>query len=182
MSMIFKQNWFENRKEHNARGACGDFRFNHHLVNFSSGHDSVRVLNKLATTDLDKPVGKVMYTQFLNNVGGVEADLTITRLSETEFLVVTAAFTATHVFSWIKEKIELRQFCVITDVSGAYSMLNIQGPKSRQLISSLTDPSIMSNDLFPFGTSKTLENRISNSLSSEDLLHWRIRLRIVYSD
>ncbi|MEC8147096.1 MAG: FAD-dependent oxidoreductase [Pseudomonadota bacterium] len=156
---FFKQNWFENnRKEHEAvREHVGIFdqsSFSKFLV---QGHDSVRVLNKLATTDLDKPVGKVMYTQFLNNVGGVEADLTITRLSETEFLVVTAAFTATHVFSWIKEKIEHGQFCVITDVSGAYSMLNIQGPKSRQLISSLTDPSIMSNDLFPFGTSKTLE-------------------------
>ena len=156
---FFKQNWFENnRKEHEAvREHVGIFdqsSFSKFLV---QGNDSLKVLNKLATANLDKPIGKVMYTQFLNSVGGVEADLTITRLSETEFLVVTAAFTATHVFSWIKEKIKKEQFCVITDVSSAYSMLNIQGPKSRQLISSVTDPSVMSNELFPFGTSKTLE-------------------------
>ena len=156
---FFKQNWFENnRKEHEAvREHVGIFDQSSFSKFLIQGDDSLKVLNKLATANLDKPVGKVVYTQFLNKIGGVEADLTITRLSETEFFLVTAAFTATHVFSWIKEKIEQGQFCVITDVSGAYSMLNIQGPKSRQLISSVTDPSVMSNELFPFGTSKTLE-------------------------
>jgi len=85
------------------------------------------VLNRIATADCGVPVGKVIYTQFLNVRGGIEADLTISRLAVDRFLVVTAAFTQTHVEAWIRGHIAPDARCVVTDLSGAYAMLNVQG-------------------------------------------------------
>lgn len=102
------------------------------------------------------PVGKVAYTEFLNEIGGVEADLTVTRLAENRFLVVTAAFTTTHVIAWIRENVPDDAVCVITEVSGAYAMLNLQGPNSRALLSQISSADF-STEAFPFGTMQPIE-------------------------
>ena len=120
------------------------------------GCDAERVLNRVATANLSVPTGKMVYTQFLNERGGIEADLTATRLAEDCYLVVTAAFTHTHVEALIRARIPDDAHCVVTDVSGAYSMLNLQGPNSRALLRRLTGRAL-SNEEFPFGTSQQLQ-------------------------
>ena len=151
-----RQNWFENNaEEHRAvRERVGVFEqtsFSKFLV---QGRDAERVLNRVATANLSVPVGRIVYTQFLNERGGIEADLTVTRLAEDGYLVVTAAFTHTHVEALLRSGIA-DAHCVVTDVTGAYSMLNVQGPNSRVLLERLSGRSL-GNEEFPFGTCQEL--------------------------
>lgn len=119
------------------------------------GRDAEKFLNWLSTNNMSVAAGKIVYTQFLNRRGGIEADITITRLSDSEYLVVTPAFTATHVKYWIRDHIRADDNVMVTDVSGVYGILNIQGPRSRDLLQSLTDAD-MSNSSFPFATMQSI--------------------------
>ena len=148
-----RQNWFPfNAAEHHAvRERVGLFEQSSFGKLLVQGRDACRVLNLIATANLDVAPGRCVYTQFLNTAGGIEADLTVTRLAVDRFLVVTAAFTQTHVEAWIRNRIPADAFCVVTDVSDAYVMLNVQGPASRALLQSLS-PDDFSATGFPFGT------------------------------
>jgi 4-methylaminobutanoate oxidase (formaldehyde-forming) len=148
-----RQNWFQhNAEEHAAvRERVGLFEQSSFAKLLVQGRDAVTVLNRIATANLDVAVGRCVYTQFLNTNGGIEADLTITRLSLDRFLVVTAAFTQTHVDAWIRNQIPHEAFCVVTDVTDGYAMLNVQGPASRSLLQSLS-PDDFSAQGFPFAT------------------------------
>ncbi len=153
-----RQNWFANNaEEHRAvRERVGVFEqtsFSKFLV---QGRAAEQVLNRVATSNMAVPVGKVVYTQFLNHQGGIEADLTVTRLAAEQFLIVTAAFTHTHVEAWVRNQIRPTEHCVLTDISGAYSMLNVQGPQSRALLQTLTEADL-SNTGFPFGTCREIQ-------------------------
>jgi 4-methylaminobutanoate oxidase (formaldehyde-forming) len=100
----------------------------------------------------------------LNIKGGVEADLTVTHMRDECYLVVTAAFTATHVRAWIAENIPQDSVCVITDVSGAYAMLSVQGPESRALLSGISTADF-STAAFPFGTMQQIEIGYQSALA-----------------
>lgn len=150
-----RQNWFGNNAEEHAavRSAVGLFdqsSFSKFLV---QGRDAVRVLNQLSTAEVDVAIGRCVYTQFLNPRGGIEADLTLTRLAVDRYLVLTAPFTHTHVESWIRNHIPADAVCVLTDVTDGYAMLNVQGPHARALLSSLSSDDL-SNDAFPFATAR----------------------------
>jgi glycine cleavage system aminomethyltransferase T/glycine/D-amino acid oxidase-like deaminating enzyme len=149
--------WFERQAaEHRAvRERVGLFDQSSFAKFLVQGRDAEGVLNRIATAECRVPDGRIIYTQFLNEGGGIEADLTVTRLDSDRFLVVTAAFTRTHVEAWIRERIPERARCVITDVSDAYSMLNLQGPASRELLQHVSDAHL-SNDTWPFGTAREL--------------------------
>jgi len=152
-----RQNWFgNNAEEHTAvREAVGVFEqtsFSKFLV---QGRDAERVLNRIATANMAVPVGKVVYTQLLNEHGGIEADLTITRLAEDQYFVVTAAFTHTHVEHLLKKHIPGDACCIVTDVSGSWSMLNVQGPNSRALLQRIAQDDL-SNAAFPFATAREI--------------------------
>ncbi len=153
-----RQNWFDNNAdEHRAvRERVGLFEQSSFCKLLVQGRDAVRVLNTIATADVDVPPGRCIYTQFLNERGGIEADLTITRLATDRFLVVTAAFTQTHVEAWIRNAIASDAWCLVTDVSGSYAMLNIQGPASRALLQSLS-PDDFSPTGFPFGSAREVQ-------------------------
>ncbi len=146
-----RQNWFANSAaEHQAvRERVGVFEQSSFAKLLVQGRDAAQVLNRLSTADCEVAPGTAVYTQFLNSRGGIEADLTITRLAPDRFLVVTAAFTQTHVESWIQNQIPDTAHCLVTDVSGAYSMLNVQGPASRALLQCLS-PDDFSNAGFAF--------------------------------
>ena len=152
-----RQNWWANSAaEHAAvRERVGVFEQSSFTKLLVQGRDAVTVLNRLATANVDVPVGRCVYTQFLNERGGIEADLTVTRLADDRFLVLTAAFTQTHVESWIRNHIPDGAFCIVTDISGAYAMLNVQGPRSRELLQSLSQDDL-SNAAFPFGHCREL--------------------------
>jgi heterotetrameric sarcosine oxidase gamma subunit len=153
-----RQNWFENNAaEHRAvREAVGLFEQSSFAKVLVQGRDAERALNRIATADCRVPVGKVVYTQFLNERGGIEADVSLTRLASDRFLLVTAAFTATHVIAWLQEHIDADCHCVVTDVSDGWCMLNIQGPRARELLSGLASGD-WSNEAFPFGSARHVQ-------------------------
>ena len=153
-----RQNWFANNKaEHQAvRERVGLFEQSSFCKLLVQGRDAERTLNRIATADCAVPVGKVVYTQFLNTRGGIEADLTILRLAEHEFMVVGPAFAATHIAAWIRDHIEPTAHCWVTEVSDAWCMLNVQGPRSRELLAGIATGS-WSNEGFPFGTLREVQ-------------------------
>ena len=113
-------------------------------------------MQRICAADVAVPLGKVVYTQILNHRGGIEADLTVTRLAEDKYLVVTSAVSQARDFSWIRRHLEDDAFVTMNDVTSAYGVLSVMGPNSRQLISRLSDADL-SNEHFPFGTCQEIE-------------------------
>ena len=148
-----RQNWFPyNSEEHRAvRENVGLFEQSSFSKFLIQGRDAERALNWICSNNMSVPVGKLVYTQLLNSRGTIEADVTVTRIADDSYLMITAPFTHTHVFYWVRDNIPADACCVITDITGAYGMLNIQGPNSRALLSVVTDADL-SQDAFPFGT------------------------------
>ncbi|MBT8240052.1 MAG: FAD-dependent oxidoreductase [Acidimicrobiia bacterium] len=152
-----KQNWFAaSGVECNAvRNAVGLFDQSCFVKLEVKGQDALAALNEISANDVDVPLGKSVYTQWCNERGGIEADLTVTRIDENEFLVVTAAAAGTRDMAW------LRRGCrgldvTITDTTPETSTLGVMGPNSRGLLSTLTSVGL-TNDVFPFGTAQRIE-------------------------
>ncbi len=119
------------------------------------GPDAEALLTRLCAADVAVPPGRIVYTQMLNEAGGVEADVTVTRLSETAFLMVTPAATVTADKSHIARQIgEAR--AVVTDVTAGEACFALMGPRSREVLQSLT-PDDLSAEAFPFGTAREIE-------------------------
>jgi heterotetrameric sarcosine oxidase gamma subunit len=116
----------------------------------------VRVLNRVCANDVAVETGKIVYTQWLNERGGIEADLTVTRLTDTAYLIVTGAETETKDFNWLRRHIEPKAHCVATNVTSGMGVLSVMGPRARELLQSLT-PDDLSERAFPFATSRTIE-------------------------
>jgi 4-methylaminobutanoate oxidase (formaldehyde-forming) len=120
------------------------------------GRDAERVLQRLCANDVAVPAGRIVYTQWLNERGGIEADVTVTRLSETAFMVVTSAACAVRDFDWLRRHIPDGAHAVAVDMTSAYGVLGVMGPQSRALLASVTGEDL-SNASFPFGTSREIE-------------------------
>jgi 4-methylaminobutanoate oxidase (formaldehyde-forming) len=120
------------------------------------GRDACAVLNRICANEIDVAPGRAVYTQWLNGRGGIEADLTVTRLSETGFLVVTGCAPQTRDFAWLKRNIPEEAHCIATDITSGLPMLAVMGPKSRSLLEKLSSADL-SNAAFPFGTSQEIE-------------------------
>ena len=152
-----RQNFFDNvREEHMA------VRQNVGLYDMSSfgkirveGPDAEAFLNYVAGGNYSVPVGKIVYSQFLNSSAGIEADVTITRLSETAFLVVTPAATRLADQTWLQRHVGNRRV-VITDVTAGEGVLAVMGPRSRELLQAVS-PNDFSNETNPFGTAQEIE-------------------------
>ena len=102
------------------------------------------------------PVGRIVYTQWLNERGRIEADLTVTRLAEDIYMVVCTDSTNTHIKAWLKRNISEDAHVFITDITSGYSILNIQGPSSRKLLSSVTSGDL-TNEAFPYLTMQEID-------------------------
>jgi glycine cleavage system aminomethyltransferase T/glycine/D-amino acid oxidase-like deaminating enzyme len=122
------------------------------------GADACTVLNELSTADVDVAPGRIVYTQWLNDRGGIEADLTITRLADKTFMVVTSAICQTRDLAWLERHLERRPAarCSVTDVSSGLAMLGVMGPRSRELLHLLSGADL-SNEAHPFGFSRDIE-------------------------
>jgi 4-methylaminobutanoate oxidase (formaldehyde-forming) len=119
------------------------------------GRDAMAFMNHIGGGDYDVPVGKIVYTQFLNSRAGIEADVTVTRISETCFLVVTPAATRLADQVWMQRN--LGDFnVVITDVTAGEGVLAVMGPNSRKLLE-MVSPADFSNHHNPFGTAQEIE-------------------------
>ena len=153
-----RQNWFDySAAEHQAvRNAVGIFDQSSFAKFVVQGPDAEAVLNRISANNMSVPVGKVVYTQWLNERGGIEADLTVTREAPDRYLVVTAAATQTRDFSWLQRNIPADARAMAIDVSSSMAVLGVMGPRSRELLSQLTEAD-MSPAAFPFGTSQIID-------------------------
>lgn len=152
-----RQNWFENSKaEHLAvRNGVGFFDMTSFGKIRVEGPDACKFLNRIASAQMDVAVGKIVYTMFLNERGGIEADLTVTRLSETAYLAVVPGATLQRNLAWMRRNLG-DDFAVITDMTSAESVLCVMGPKARDLMA-LVSPSDFSNGAHPFGMAREIE-------------------------
>jgi 4-methylaminobutanoate oxidase (formaldehyde-forming) len=119
------------------------------------GPDAEAFLNHVGGGDASVPVGKIVYTQFLNARGGIEADVTVTRLSETAYLVVTPAATRAADQTWMQRHVGDRRV-VLTDVTAGEGVLAVMGPNARKLMQ-MVSPNDFTNDTNPFGTAQEIE-------------------------
>ncbi len=153
-----RQNWFENNKaEHeavrNAVGVIDQSSFSKYQV---EGPDAEKFLNRICSNNVAVAVGKMVYTQWLNERGGIEADLTVTRLAEDKYFVVSGVATQTRDMDWMRRNKADSEVVFINDITSAIAVVTVMGPKARDTLSKLTSDDI-SNEGFPFATSKEID-------------------------
>ena len=151
------QNWFDNnRAEHMAvREGVGLFDMTSFGKIRVEGRDALAFLQNVCANQMDVEAGRLVYTQMLNSRGGIESDLTVTRLSETAFLLIVPAATVQRDLAWLRRHVGDAN-AVITDVTAGEAVFCVMGPKSRALLSDVT-PDDLSNEGHPFGTAKEIE-------------------------
>jgi 4-methylaminobutanoate oxidase (formaldehyde-forming) len=115
-----------------------------------SGTGALAFLNHLCANQIDQPVGKVIYTQMCNERGTIECDLTVGRLAADRFFLVVGTAFGQRASWWIKHHMPADGSVVFTEMTSAYAVINVIGPKSRQLLQKLTNVDI-SNESFAFG-------------------------------
>ena len=152
-----RQNFFDNvREEHMAvRQNVGMYDMSSFGKIRVEGRDAMAFMNYVGGGDYDVPVGKIVYTQFLNRKGGIEADVTVTRIEENCYLVVTPAATRLADQTWMRRN-QGDFNVVITDVTAGEGVLAVMGPRSRELLQAVS-PNDFSNDVNPFGTAQEIE-------------------------
>jgi 4-methylaminobutanoate oxidase (formaldehyde-forming) len=153
-----RQNWFDwSAAEHRAvREAVGILDQSSFAKLLVQGPDAEAVLSQVCANEIRVEPGRLVYTQWLNDRGGIEADVTVTRLDDDRFLVVSAAADQMKDRAWLQAHVPNDARCYLTDITGAMAVLNVQGPRSRELLRRLT-PEDLSNAAFPFGTSREIE-------------------------
>ena len=176
-----RPNWFE----HTAR-ECRSARreavlldqssFGKHLV---QGDDACQFLQQMCAGNIDVAPGKLVYTHMLNPRGGIETDITVNRLDETRFLLISSATVQPHDRSWIERHLSREQSVTLTDVTSGYAVLSLQGPKSRDILSRVTDADL-GNAAFPFATSQEIDvgyaRVIANRLTYVGELGWELHI------
>ncbi|HEY3179675.1 MAG TPA: FAD-dependent oxidoreductase [Casimicrobiaceae bacterium] len=120
------------------------------------GRDAVTVLQRLCANDIDIAVDRIVYTGMLNARGGFESDLTITRLAPDTFFILTGSAQATRDFSWIEQHMEADEHASLVDVTSAYSVLSVMGPKAEALLRRLS-PHDLSKTGLPFSTTSEID-------------------------
>ncbi|HKY94539.1 MAG TPA: FAD-dependent oxidoreductase, partial [Kiloniellales bacterium] len=152
-----KQHWFPY-----AAAECRAVREAVGLLDLTSfakfkvqGPDAERELNRISAADIAVEPGRAVYTQWLNARGGIEADVTVTRLGQQSFLVVTAAASAVRDWTWLRRHLRRAAAVTVTDVTEAHGIVGVMGPKSRDLLQRLTDADL-SNAAFPFAASREI--------------------------
>jgi 4-methylaminobutanoate oxidase (formaldehyde-forming) len=152
-----RQNWFEAvGREHQAcRERVAVFDQTSFAKFLLSGRDAEQALSWIAANDVARPPGHLVYTQMLNSRGGIECDLTVGRLSETEYYIVTGTGFATHNFDWISRAMPEGLDARLIDVTSSNAVLSVMGPRSRDVLQTLTEHD-MSNAAFPFGRIKRI--------------------------
>ncbi len=148
-----RQNWFEySAAEHWAvRDNVGMFD----QTSFSKfelrGNDAEAVLNQVCANDIAVDSGRIVYTQWLNERGGIEADLTVTRMAGDRYWIITGVASQVRDFHWLKRHIPADADAELSDITEDWAVLGVMGPKSRNLLQDVTDADL-SNDAFPYQT------------------------------
>ncbi|MGB8326967.1 MAG: FAD-dependent oxidoreductase [Steroidobacteraceae bacterium] len=119
------------------------------------GRDAEAALGWICANDVARPVGSLIYTQMLNRRGGIECDLTVARLAVNRYYIVTGTGFATHDFEWITRQVPAGMDARLSDVTSAYAVLALMGPKARAVLAGVTRDDV-SNAGFPFGRARRL--------------------------
>ena len=153
-----RQNWFPcaDYEAKQLMAKCVFFDQSSFAKYMVEGRDACKVLNNISANNVDVEPGRIVYTQWCNERGGIEADLTVTRLEENKFLVVTGAVPQVRDMAWLKRHTPDDARCVSTDITSGLPMIAVMGPNSRTLLQKLSGADL-SNAAFPFGTSKEIE-------------------------
>ncbi len=176
-----RPNWFdytaaECRAAREAAVVFDQSSFGKHLV---QGRDACAALQRLCAGNIDRPVGKLVYTHMLNTRGGIETDITVNRLAEDRFLIISSATTHPLDKAWIERHLGADERVSLADVTGAYAVLSVQGPRSRELLVRLSDADL-SNQAFPFATSQVIDigyaQVIANRLTYVGELGWELHV------
>lgn len=152
-----RQNWFPYSAEehHSVRNSVGIFDQTSFAKFLVQGRDAENALQYICANNVAVQPSTVIYTGMLNHQGGIEADLTVTRIDEDIYLVITGGSTATRDFNWIKSNLPENAHVQLTDVTSAYAVIGVMGPNSRKLLTQLTDTDL-SNRAFPYLSSQEI--------------------------
>ncbi len=120
------------------------------------GRDAGRCMNRISANNVDGAVGEITYTQWLNANGRLEADLTVTKLADDRFFVVVTDTMVRHAEAWMKRNIPEDAHAFVTDVTSGFAQLNVQGPRSRELLQKLTSVDL-SNEAYPFRAAREID-------------------------
>jgi glycine cleavage system aminomethyltransferase T/glycine/D-amino acid oxidase-like deaminating enzyme len=166
-----RQNWFPYWKAEHEAAREGvivmDMSF---MAKFLvQGRDAGKILNFISGNDVDGAPGRITYTQWLNEGGTLEADLTVTKLDDDRYWVVASDTAHRHVETWMRRHIARAGaegqggHAFVTDVTGGWSQINVQGPRSRELMQAITTCDL-SNEAFPFRTAKEIDLGFARAL------------------
>ena len=120
------------------------------------GRDAETILQRLCTADVAVPVGRSVYTGMLNRRGGYEADVTVTRLADDRYLLVTGSASVLRDMDWIERHVSPDEHVAVVDVSSSYAVYGVMGPGSRDLLQRLTRTDL-SDVAFPFAASRAID-------------------------
>ncbi len=153
-----RQNWFDyNAAEHKAAREkvvlLDQSSFSKYLL---QGRDSCKVLQKICSANVDVEIGKMVYTHWLNDHGGIESDLTVTRIAEDRYWIISAAALGVKDQDWLKRHISTDDFCTVTDMTNSWAVFGVMGPDSRNLLTEALNHD-MSTENFPFGSFQPVE-------------------------
>ncbi|MDH3471979.1 MAG: FAD-dependent oxidoreductase, partial [Acidimicrobiia bacterium] len=153
-----RQGWFDfHAAEHHAvRNAVALFDMSSMSKFLVQGPDAEATLNFISGNNIAVPVGRCVYTQWMNVRGGVEADVTVTRLAEDRFMVVAAEFFHRRVEAMLRQSTPDGARVYVTDVTSSFTLLSVQGPNSRALLSKITTANL-DNDAFPYFTAQEID-------------------------
>ncbi len=154
-----KQNWFPHvaAECHATRDAVALYDQSTMTKFIVEGRDALKVLETMSCNKIDVPINKLVYTQWLNEHGGIEADLTITRTAEHQFMVVSSAASHNRDLSYLRRQVEAVEHCFMIDQTAGIAMLGLMGPQSRAVLQKAAPYTDFSNEAFPFGTSQIIE-------------------------
>jgi heterotetrameric sarcosine oxidase gamma subunit len=152
-----RQNWFESHAaEHRAcRERVAIFDQTGFSKYIFKGPNALNVLQRACGNDVDVAVGRVVYTGMFNERGGFESDLTIVRTAPDEFYLISGTAQTIRDLDWIRRQTRSEEHAIILDVTAAWSVIGLMGPRSRALLSRLTDADL-STAGFPFGTAQNI--------------------------
>lgn len=148
--------WDAVRREHQAAREAAVLIDQTSFAKFTlKGPDAAAALNWIAAGNVDRAVGSLTYTQMLNDKGGIEADVTVARVAQDEFYIVTGTGFATHDFDWISRNIPADARAELVDVTSGSAVLSLMGPEARDILARVC-PDDLTNAGFPFGTARRI--------------------------
>ena len=161
-----RQSWFPlwKAEHHAARNGVILMDMSFMAKFLVQGRAAGRILNHISANEVDGPTGMITYTQWLDEAGKLQADLTVTKLGDEKFWVVASDTAHRHVETWMRRQIEADGgHAFVTDVTSAYAQINVQGPRSRELMQSITTHDL-SNAAFPFRAAREIDIGFARAL------------------